>query len=385
MRLLVPLGTRPEIIKLTPVVDALRHRGFDVRVVATGQHYDSELSDVFFDGLGLVPDVRWPPAGDHNSRLGAMLTRAEEEVANRTPRPDALLILGDTDTVPVFCLAARRYGVPVIHLEAGLRSHNPTSMEEVNRRVAAACASLHLAPTEVAAQFLLEEGIDRDRVRVVGTPVIDVLKGLGIARRPLHVRQGVVVTAHRPTNVDDPARLLALVNIVCDLAWHLGPVTFPLHPRTGARLLESGLRPRLESAGVRIIAPLPYRAMLELMVGSRLVVTDSGGLQEEASWFGIPVVVLRRSTPRWEGVASGAATLVGLDPVMALEEAERLVEPATQRLIAALPCPYGDGNTSERVANLLEEPDVQGLLQLDEPDLLGYCPVIPAAELVAGS
>src|SRR5580658_3850985 len=177
MRVLVPLGTRPEIIKLTPVVNTLRRRGFDVRVVATGQHYDTELSDVFFDGLGLVPDERWPPAGDRNSRLGTMLTRAEEEIAKGTPRPDALLILGDTDTVPVFCLAARRYGVPVIHLEAGLRSLNPTSMEEVNRRIAAACSSLHLAPTEVAAQFLLEEGIDRDRVRVVGNPVIDVLKG----------------------------------------------------------------------------------------------------------------------------------------------------------------------------------------------------------------
>ena len=151
--------------------------------------------------------------------------------------------------------------------------------------------------------------------------MIDVLKGLGIERRPIHERQGVVVTAHRPTNVDIPARLDALVTIVCDLAERLGPVTFPLHPRTGARLEETGLRPRLESAGVRVVAPLPYRAMLELIVGSRLVVTDSGGLQEEASWYGVPVVVLRRSTPRWEGVAIGAATLVGLDRVMALEEA----------------------------------------------------------------
>ena len=384
MRVLMPLGTRPEIIKLTPVVRALRNRGFEVRVLATGPDYDTELTDGLFDDMGLVPDERWAAPEDGNSPLASMLARSEAELGGRIPRPDAMLILGDTDTVPLLCLAARRYGVPVIHLEAGLRSLNPTSIEEVNRRVVAACASLHLAPTDVAEQFLLEEGIDRDRVRVVGNPVIDVLKGLGIERRAIEERRGVVVTAPRSTNLDVPARLEALVNIVSDLAARQAPVTFPLHPRIGVRLEEKGLRSRLESAGVRIVAPLRYRAMLELIVGSRLVVTDSGEFQEEASWFGIPVVVLRRSTPRWEGVAIGATTLVGLDRTMALEEAERLVEPETQRLIAALPCPYGDGNTSERVASILEEPDVQGLLHLDEPDLRGYCPVIPAAELVGG-
>jgi UDP-N-acetylglucosamine 2-epimerase (non-hydrolysing) len=383
MRVLVPLGTRPEIIKLTPVVRALREHGFEVRVVATGQHYDTELADVFFEGLGLMPDERWPPAGDRNSRLGGLLTRAEEEISRHDPRPDLMLVLGDTDTVPVFCLAARRYGVPVVHLEAGLRSLNPTSMEEVNRRVAAACSSLHLAPTEVAQEFLLEEGIDPERVRVVGNPIVDVLEGLGIRRRPFEERSGVVVTAHRRTNVDVPERLEALVTIVCALAQRMGPVTFPLHPRTGVRLDEARLRPRLEAAGVRIIAPLPYREMLQLMVGTRLVVTDSGGLQEEASWLGIPVVVLRRSTPRWEGVAIGAATLVGLDPTMALDEVERLAEPEMQRLVAALPCPYGDGHTSERVASILAEPGVQRLLLLDEPDLRGYCPVVPVGDLVA--
>ncbi|HEY3810910.1 MAG TPA: UDP-N-acetylglucosamine 2-epimerase (non-hydrolyzing) [Acidimicrobiales bacterium] len=381
--MLVPLGTRPEIIKLTPVVRVLRDRGFDVRVVATGQHYDSELAEVFFEGLGLMPDERWPPAGDRDSRLGGLLTRAEEELSQHHPRPDIVLVLGDTDTVPVFCLAARRYGVPVVHLEAGLRSLNPTSMEEVNRRVAAACSSLHLPPTEVAQEFLLEEGVDPNRVRVVGNPIVDVLEGLGIERRPFEQRSGVVVTAHRRTNVDVPERLEALVGIVCSLAERMGPVTFPLHPRTGVRLDEAGLRPRLEAAGVHIIAPLPYREMLELMVRSRLVVTDSGGLQEEASWLGIPVVVLRRSTPRWEGVAIGAATLVGLDPAMALAEADRLAEPEMQRLVAALPCPYGDGHTAERVASILEEPGIHRLLQLDEPDLRGYCPVVPVGDLVA--
>ena len=140
--------------------------------------------------------------GDEAERVGRMLTLAYRELADR--RPDMVLVLGDTYTVPLFCLAARRHRVPVVHLEAGLRSLNPTSMEEVNRRVGAATASLHLAPTDLAARFLLEEGVEPERIRVVGNPVVDVLLDLGVRRRPPDQRHGVVITAHRATNVDDP-------------------------------------------------------------------------------------------------------------------------------------------------------------------------------------
>ena len=164
-------------------------------------------------------------------RLGQLVTAAEEEI--ETARPDLVLVLGDTNTVPVFCLAARRHGVPVAHLEAGMRSFNETSIEEVNRRVAAACASLHLAPTQLAAKFLAAEGISAERIHVVGNPIIDVLRGKGLPSVPGRERTGVVVTAHRATNVDDPSRLKAVVAIINALAETIGPVTVPLHPGPG--------------------------------------------------------------------------------------------------------------------------------------------------------
>jgi UDP-N-acetylglucosamine 2-epimerase (non-hydrolysing) len=324
------------------------------------------MSDAFFDELGLVPDDRWTPEGDDAARVGTMLTLALREM--EAHRPDVVVLLGDTWTVPLFSLAARRHCVPVVHLEAGLRSFNATSMEEVNRKVAAATVSLHLAPTELAARFLRDEAVAPERIRVVGNPVIDVLRRLGVRPRPLAERDGVVVTAHRATNVDDPVRLGRLVDLVRRAAVEIGAVTFPVHPRTRARLEESGGLGPLESAGVRLLDPVPYNDMLTLLSGARVVLTDSGGLQEEASWLGIPVVVLRRSTPRWEGVTARTAVLAGLDVDLALDAAARFCAPEEQRRVAAAPCPYGDGHTAERVAAILADPDTAPLLDIDEPD-----------------
>src|SRR5256714_3195034 len=171
MRVLVPMGTRPEIVKLAPVVRALMDDDrFVVRTLATGQHYDPELTDTFYGTFGLEPDDRWTLPTSEAHRMGEMLTLASVELAAR--RPDLVLVLGDTHTVPLFCLAARNARIPVAHLEAGLRSFNPTSVEEVNRRVAATTASLHFAPTDPAARFLEAEGIPAERVRVGGNPGI---------------------------------------------------------------------------------------------------------------------------------------------------------------------------------------------------------------------
>lgn len=368
MRVLVPLGTRPEIVKLAPVIDALARAGHDVRTVATGQHFSPSMSDAFFADLGLAPDERWEPSGDDAERVGTMLTLAMREVGAH--RPDVVLVLGDTWTVPLFCLAARRHGVPLAHLEAGLRSFNPTSVEEVNRRVAAATVALNLAPTDLAADFLRREGVDEARIHVVGNPVIDVLRRRGVRPRPVHEREGVVVTAHRATNVDDPERLARVVDIITGAAERLGPVTFPVHPRTEARLDATGGTAVLEAAGVRLLEPVPYDDMLALLAGTRVVLTDSGGLQEEAAWLGVPVVVLRRSTPRWEGVEAATSVLAGLDVHLALDAAVRFCDPDEQRRVAAAPCPYGDGHTSERVAALLAEPATAELLTIAEPDFV---------------
>lgn len=363
---LVPVGTRPEIIKLAPVVAAMRRADVPVRVVATGQHYDAALSDVFFRDLGMQPDERWDLAGDDVARLASMTERAGRELAAYRPR--TVLLLGDTNTVPIFSWAARRVGCPVIHLEAGLRSFNETSIEEVNRRIAAACSSLHLAPTDLARRFLLAEGVSPDRIRVVGNPVIDVLVGSGVRSAPPEERGGVLFTAHRASNVDDPDRLATIVDIACGLAAELGPVVFPVHPRTAARLAPTGGTRRLEAAGVQLHEPLPYVETLGLMARSRCVVTDSGGMQEEAAFFGVPSVVMRRTTPRWEGVQLGIAALVGLDAEAALAAARRFATDAEQARVAAVPCPYGDGTTGEQVARLLIDPVVDDLLALQEPE-----------------
>ena len=366
---LIPMGTRPEIIKLSPVIRALREAGLAVRTVATGQHYDANLTDSFFAELGVPPDARWTLEGPESARLGQLVTAAEEEIA--TGRPDLVLILGDTNTVPVFCLAARRHRVPVAHLEAGMRSFNETSIEEVNRRIAAACASLHLAPTELAASFLRTEGVSPERIHVVGNPIIDVLRASGLTAVPGPARSGVVVTAHRATNVDDPARLGAIVTIICALAQTIGPVTMPVHPRTRRRLEEFGLTARLASPRIQLIEPVGYSDMLSLLRRARLVVTDSGGLQEETAWFKVPTLVLRQSTPRWEGISAGFATLVGLDVQFTLDTAAAVVTPEALARLDPLACPYGDGFTADRVARLLADPDLRRLIRPAEPDFVG--------------
>jgi len=368
MRLLVPFGTRPEIVKLAPVVEALRAAGDTVHAVATGQHDDPLLADAFFADLALEPDHRHELPSGESARAGALLAHAYDDVAQVAP--DAVLVLGDTNTVPAYGLAARRFGVPVAHLEAGLRSFNPRSLEEVNRRVAVATASLHLAPTPLASRFLEGEGVPEARRPVVGNPITDVLRRLAPPRRLATERDGVLVTAHRATNVDDPDRLDRLVRLVCRLARELAPARFPLHPRTAARLAASGALDVLRSTpGLILEEPLRYPAMLDAIASARLIVTDSGGLQEEAAWFGIPVVVLRTTTPRWEGVLNGTARLVGLDVERAARAANELASPAAQAHAEATPCPYGDGHVGARVAQTLHDAANVGLLAITEPPL----------------
>lgn len=367
---LVPFGTRPEVIKLAPVVAALQQAGHRVSAVDTGQHADAALSSSLQEALGLTPTWRYRMPAEQPARSGALHADAADAVTRF--RPDVVLALGDTNTVPAYALAARAAGVPFAHLEAGLRSLNERSVEEVNRRVAAAAAQLHFAPTVRAAAFLAAEGVSADRVFVVGNPVVDTLVARGVARTPVAERAGVLVTAHRPTNVDDPVRLTRLVTAVRCLAERVGRVTLPLHPRTATRLSAAGLTGRLRHPDITVTGPVDYDTLLGLLGSARLVVTDSGGIQEEAGYFGVPVVVLRSSTPRWEGVEAGTTSLVSLadDGATArlLAAAEEHTAPAAQHRAAGLPCPYGDGTTGRQVAAILADDRIDALLTLREPD-----------------
>ncbi len=368
MRLTVPVGTRPEIVKLARVIAALRAAGHDVRCIATGQHTDVLLAADMFAELGCPPDVSWQLPQGESARVGALLAAAYDEFAQQ--QPHAVLVLGDTYTAPLLAMAARRHGVGVIHLEAGLRSFNERSVEETNRKMMVALATLHLAPTELAAGMLRDEGVDSERIHVVGNPVIDSIAATGIARVAVGDRAGVLFTAHRATNVDDPDRLAQLVAIVQRLGERFGPVTFPLHPRTRARLAAAGLLSVVAtSPNVDLVEPMPYGALLSRLASARVVVTDSGGLQEEASWFGVPSVVLRATTPRWEGVLDGSAVLCGLGEVEVMHQVARLTTPDDQRRIAALACPYGDGHTAQRIVDLLADNTVMTLLEPREPSV----------------
>ncbi len=368
---LVPFGTRPEVVKLAPVVAALTAAGHRVDDVDTGQHTDPALAGELQQALGLTPTHRFAlPTDEPAARLGALHADAARAVARF--RPDVVLALGDTNTVPAYALAARGAGVPFAHLEAGLRSLNPRSVEEVNRRVAGAVAALHLAPTSRAAAFLAAEGVPAERVFVVGNPAVDTLVARGIQPVPVADRRGVLVTAHRPTNVDDPVRLKRLVGIVRSLADRVGPVTFPVHPRTAARLAATGLDAELDHPRIALSGPVGYDELLGALASARLAVTDSGGIQEEAAYLGVPVVVLRGSTPRWEGVEAGTTTLAGLaDDTAAdavLVAAARHTTPEAQARAASLPCPYGDGTTGPQVAAILADPATDALLAIEEPD-----------------
>jgi UDP-N-acetylglucosamine 2-epimerase (non-hydrolysing) len=367
-RVLVAYGTRPEIVKLAPVVRALRAAGHDVRTVNTGQHFDADMNGEIAEEVGLVADVDHVLPERRTARLAALVEGAGREVD--PDRTDVVLCLGDTETIPAYALAARRAGVPFWHLEAGLRSFNERSLEELNRRIAAAAASFNLAPTERAQEFLLAEGVADDRIAVVGNPIVDALRERGLAKVELERRSGVLLTAHRATNVDDRARLARIIELANGLAGVFGSVRFPVHPRTATMLERFDLGTRL-AAPVERSAPLLSGEFLEALRRCSLVVTDSGGVQEEAAFFGVPVVLLRGSTPRWEGVDNGSVALVNLEKAHAvsavLEQAQRFASPVERRRIDAIPCPYGDGMTSERVAALLGHPPNPALLRLSEP------------------
>lgn len=370
-RVLVPFGTRPEIVKLAPVVTALRDGGHDVVCIDTGQHSAPVMSAEIADALGLVADVTITLGDDRDQRVGQIHADALRLV--REHKPEVVLALGDTDTVPAYALAARRSSVAFAHLEAGLRSFNERSVEELNRKVASAAASLHFAPTSRARSFLLAEGVASERIFVVGNSVIDTLVASALLPVALGEREGVLITAHRPTNVDDPNRLRRLVALINALSLQVGPVFFPVHPRT-ARLLAQGDNDLILNSSVTVSEPLGYVEFIERLRHSRLVVTDSGGIQEEAAYFGVPVVVLRGSTPRWEGVENGSAVLAILasddGEALAMTASLELTTDESQRRVAELPCPYGDGTTGRQVAQILGDPSSDELLVLREPNFI---------------
>ncbi len=351
MRLLTVIGNRPQFIKAAAVTPALRAAHEEV-MVHTGQHFDDELSAVFFAELGLPPPERelGVALGSNTSQTARMLSGLEPVL--RDVRPDAVLVYGDTNSTLAGALAAAQAQVPVAHVEAGMRSFDRTMPEELNRVLTDHASTLLLCPSDSAAANLRREGV-RGRVEVVGDVMVDVAAAVQPrARRRLDLlepygvktKQYVVATAHRAGNVDDPARLAALVELLVAVPL---PVVAAVHPRTRKRLEEAGLIDRLQSAeGMTLTPPLGYVELAALVCNARAVMTDSGGLQKEAYLAGVPCITLRGTTEWTETVEQGWNVLVDLDRDRALEVLER--QPPNGR-----PPLYGDGRAGERVVAAL--------------------------------
>jgi UDP-N-acetylglucosamine 2-epimerase (non-hydrolysing) len=316
MRILSVVGARPNFIKLAPVDRALAQRG-DVEhvIVHTGQHYDEGLSGTFFAELALPAPHHnlGVGSGTHGKQTAAILERCEavcQELA-----PDWVFVYGDVNSTVAGALAAVKLGIKVAHVEAGLRSGDRAMPEEHNRVVTDHLADLLLAPSRDAVANLLKEGLPPDRISFVGNVMIDTLVAAlpaahalrAAERRGLKAGSYALVTLHRPSNVDDPRGLAELVGALHTLAGHL-PVVFPLHPRVRRRLEDQGLTARL--APVQLAEPLPYLEMLSLVASARLVITDSGGLQEETTFLGVPCVTVRANTERPITVTHGTNRLV---------------------------------------------------------------------------
>jgi UDP-N-acetylglucosamine 2-epimerase (non-hydrolysing)/UDP-GlcNAc3NAcA epimerase len=352
VKIVTVVGNRPQFIKAAAVSGVLRERHEEV-LVHTGQHHDEELSAVFFSELGLArPDRELGIAGGSNveqtARMLAALAPLAEELA-----PDAALVYGDTNSTLAGALAAALSEIPLVHVEAGMRSYDRSMPEERNRVLTDHASTLLLCASQAAAENLRKEAA-AGRVSVVGDVMVDVaLRTAQTARanvEPLRergLREGtyVLLTAHRAGNVDDERRLRELVELIAALP---APVVFPVHPRTRERLARSALRKRLEAIpGIVLTAPLGYAEFSSLLCHARAVVTDSGGVQKEAYLAGVRCVTLRETTEWVETVAAGWNTLVGLDAEQARAAIER--EPPRER--APL---YGDGHAAERCVTEIE-------------------------------
>ncbi len=354
-KILSVVGARPQFIKAAPVSRALRRRFTEV-LVHTGQHYDAGMSDVFFRELGIpAPDHHLGVgSGSHGAQTGAML--AGIETAIMTEKPDWVLVYGDTNSTLAGALAAAKLHVPIAHVEAGLRSGNWSMPEEINRVLTDAASDLLLAPTHDAVEHLAREHV-HGQVRRVGDVMLDALKlfepamARSAALETLGLEPGhyAVVTVHRAENTDDPARLAA---ILAGLARLDTPVVFPMHPRTRQRIADHGLFD-LRSAGW--IDPLGYLDMLALVRCASMVLTDSGGLQKEAAFLGVPCVTLRDQTEWPDTLELGWNTLVGADADR-LVEAARSARSRPSGSIAELHERFGGGLASERICEALLTP-----------------------------
>jgi UDP-N-acetylglucosamine 2-epimerase (non-hydrolysing) len=338
-------------MKVKPVLDALERRGAEAVLVHTGQHYDPAMSTVFFDELDLRPPDHYLGVGSGTqAETTARVMTAFEPLVERL-QPDMVVVVGDVTSTMACALVAAKGGPLVAHVEAGLRSRDWSMPEEVNRVVTDRVSDVLLAPSPDAVDNLRAEGYGPEQIHLVGNVMVDTLlanreraaKSDALARLGVQAGKYGLVTLHRPANVDDPATLAALVEVLGRVAQRC-PLVFPVHPRTSKVLAQLSL-----PAGLRTTTPLGYLDFIALESGAALVLTDSGGVQEETTVLGVPCLTLRDNTERPITVSEGTNIVVGRDPERIMAGARRALEGQIQARRPAL----WDGHASERIADVL--------------------------------
>jgi UDP-N-acetylglucosamine 2-epimerase (non-hydrolysing) len=349
------IGARPNFVKMAPVVAALeRRQAFRQLIVHTGQHYDSRMSEEILADLCFPEPDRFlnVGSGTHGVQTAKVLTAFEEVLLE--VQPIAVVVAGDVNSTLACALGASKLGIAVAHVEAGLRSFDWEMPEEVNRVLTDRLSDLLFTHSPEAAENLAAEGIVGGSVHYVGNTMIDSLRRCERRAREAQAwrrigveeRSYVLVTLHRPSNVDVPARLAQIVDALVGLAGH-APVVFPIHPRTRARLADDGGLERLNAAGVHCIEPVGYLEFLSLQAGAGAIVTDSGGVQEESSALGVACFTFRSTTERPVTLTHGTNVLLGTDP-RDIAEVRPSPHPPTPSAI-----PLWDGRASDRVADAL--------------------------------
>jgi UDP-N-acetylglucosamine 2-epimerase (non-hydrolysing) len=344
------VGARPNFMKVAPVMNALKTCPHVVQtLVHTGQHYDANMSDVFFEQLGIpAPDVNLAVgSGTHARQTAEIMTRFEPVLLER--QPDIVLVYGDVNSTVATALVCAKLGVRVGHVEAGLRSFDRTMPEEINRLLTDQLADMLFTPSEDGDANLLKEGIPVEKIFRVGNVMIDSLVKLLPAARSHHhnglPERYALVTLHRPANVDDSVILKRILESLLEVSQDLS-VIFPAHPRTRKRIADFGL----QAGQLQILDPLSYLEFLSMQSRATVVITDSGGIQEETTYLGVPCLTLRENTERPVTVSLGTNVLVGRDPEKLRVELSRVLAGEAKK--GTVP-PLWDGHTGERIAALL--------------------------------
>ncbi len=357
------VGARPNFMKAAPVVDEIRRRHSDwrIEVVHTGQHYDEKMSDLFFRQLGMPEPLVNLGVGSGSAAVqtARIMVALEERFAGE--RPDLVIVFGDVNSTLAAALVTSKLGVKLAHVEAGLRSFDRTMPEEVNRILTDAVSDFLFVTEESGVKNLRSEGVAPGTIFLVGNTMIDTLLkhserafALDMPAR-LGIPRGryVVVTLHRPANVDDPQNLRRFVTAFLKLADHDIPIVFPVHPRTAARLSEFGVAEQLASRPlIRLVDPLGYLEFLGTMRSAGAILTDSGGIQEEATILRVPCLTLRHNTERPSTLAGGANQLVGDDPQRIVRECLAII--GGERHVVHTPPPLWDGMAAQRICDVLE-------------------------------